>query len=450
MKVAVIGGGISGLCTAFRLRDAGVEVKLFESGPRVGGNINTVTENGYLVENGPNSLLANREILDLVNDLKLTGEIARPRPAAKKRFIVRNGRMVALPSGPVDIFTTDAFTAGGRLRLLKELFVKSKSPNGESVSDFFERRLGKEIAEYAVDPFISGIYAGDPHKLSIKSAFPRLYNYEKEAGSIIKGALFSPKDKNGKLPKDTPRSFTFKNGMSTLVDALQQQLGESVTTGNAVISISIDGDHGYRVVSESGSVSFDAVVVSTPANAASRLVADMDGNLAAELANIYYPPIAVVYAAFKRAQVKENVDGFGILVPAAEKRRILGCLFSSSLFDGRAPEGQHLFTIFIGGSRNAELCQKMEDELIKIGLDEVRSLLGITGQPTYAAIKKWDRSIPQYNIGYEKVPAAIDRFREQNPGIFFCSNFYKGISVGDCVKNSILTRDAVLEFLGSH
>ena len=449
MKVAVIGGGISGLCTAFRLKNAGADVALFESGRSVGGNIKTVIGDGYLLENGPNSLLANRELLDLINDLRISKQVLKPNPAAKKRFIVRGGRLTALPSGPLDIFTTSSISAGGRLRLLKEPFISTRSASGESVSSFFERRLGKEIAEYAVDPFISGIYAGDPRKLSIQNAFPRLHKFEQEAGSLIKGALFSPKDQAAKPPKGSPRTFSFKEGVSTLTNALQGGLGDGLKLGHTVTAITSDGREGYRVTSRAGVQPFDAVVISTPANAAATLINGLDTALSTELSNIYYPPIAVVYAAFKREHVKENVDGFGVLVPAAEKRNILGCLFSSSLFGGRAPADQHLFTIFIGGSRNAELCQKMEDELIKIALEDIRPLLGITGQPTFTSIKKWDRSIPQYNIGYERVPAAIDKFRESSPGIFFCSNFYKGISVGDCVKNSVTTAADVAEYLKS-
>jgi len=447
MKVAVIGGGISGLCTAFRLKKAGIDVTLFESGERVGGNIDTIRSEGFLIEHGPNSLLTNREILDLIDDLGIAAEIAKPRPAAKKRFIVRDGRLAALPARPVDIFTTGAFSAAGRLRLLKEPFVRSRSVNGESVGSFFERRLGKEIAEYAVDPFVSGIYAGDPQRLSIKNAFPKLYKYEQTAGSIIKGALFSPRDKSAKLPKGSPRSFTFNFGMRTLIDALHINLGGSVKISTPVNSISKNDGGGYAIVTDSGHEKFDSVVVSTPAWAAARLIEDLDRDLANELANIHYPPIAVVYAAFREEQVKIQPDGFGALVPAAEKKRILGCLFSSSVFEGRAPDGYHLFTVFIGGSRNAELCRNGEDDLIRIAVEEMRPLLGITGSPAFTAIKKWERSIPQYNIGYETVPQAIDRFRGVNPGIFFCSNFYKGISVGDCVKNSVAVSQDVSEYL---
>jgi oxygen-dependent protoporphyrinogen oxidase len=446
MKVAVIGGGISGLCTAYHLKKAGTDITLFERSERVGGNLGTAKQDGYLIEYGPNSLLANREILDLIEDLQITREILRPRAGGKKRYIIRDGKLTALPGGPLDIFTTGAFSFGGRLRVLKEPFIKTKSINGESVAAFFDRRLGREITEYAVDPFISGIYAGDPKKLAIKNAFPKLHRYEKEKGSIIKGAFFAPKDKNARLPKNAPRSFTFKDGMTTLTDALQDNLGGDIRLGTSVTSISKE-ERGYHVLTDDGDELFDTVVISTPARAASCLISSLDGPLAAELADIYYPPIAVIYAGFRRDQIKVNATGFGFLVPAVENRKILGCLFSSSLFEERAPDGFELFTTFIGGSRKAELCNMPDNELIKLAIEELRDILKIDGEAAFASIKKWERSIPQYNIGYERVPATIDKFRETHPGIFFCSNFYNGISVGDCVKNSVTTANQVLKYL---
>jgi oxygen-dependent protoporphyrinogen oxidase len=447
MNAAVIGGGISGLSVAFRLKQAGVGVTLFEATQRVGGNIETVRAGGYLLEHGPNSLLGNRELFELINKLGIANAVQSPRPEAKKRYIVRDGRLTALPAGLADIFTTKALSIRGRVRLLKEPFVGSGSVDDESVASFFERRFGKEVADYAVDPFVSGIYAGDPQRLRIQSAFPKLYRYEQEKGGIIKGALFSPKNKAARLPKNAPRTFSFSDGISTLTDSLRVSLGGSVRCETACKEIRVNEGDSVELITDTSAGTFDAVVISTPADAAARLIATLDDDLSSELGKIYYPPITVVYAAFKKDRVKVEPNGFGVLVPAVEERRILGVLFSSSIFEGRAPDDEHLFTIFIGGSRNAELCAKTEDELIRIATDEVRDLMEITGEPTFTAVKKWERSIPQYNIGYERVPEAIERFRRSHPAIFFCSNFYKGISVGDCIKNSVSTSRDILDYL---
>ena len=449
-KVAIIGGGISGLCVAYRLQNAGVDLTLFESGNRVGGNINTQSRDGFLFEDGPNTLMSNFDLFELVEDLQLTGKILLPSPAAKKRYIVRDGRLTALPAGPLDLFTTAAFSAGGRLRLLKEPLVRSRSNGSESVASFFKRRLGSEIADYAVDPFISGIYAGDPAKLSIRSAFPKLYEMEKDHGSLLKGAILGGKGKKKRLPKGAPRTYSFKDGMQTLTQALHGELGDIVRLDTPVTRAVAKENGGYRIESSAGVDEFDAVALCTPAAAAARLVDEMDSGLASHLANIYYPPIAVIYTGFKKEQVGTSADGFGVLVPAAENRRILGCLWTSSVFENRAPAGYHLFTSFVGGSRNAALCENSEDALVDIAVDEISSIMKAEGRPEFTAIKKWERSIPQYNIGYESVVDAIEAFQRNNRGFLFCSNFYKGISVGDCVKNSVTASEEILQFVNSN
>lgn len=449
MKVAVIGGGISGLATAYHLKKDGLDVTLFESRDHVGGNIRTEWLEGFLLEHGPNSLLASTEILDLIDELGIANKIAYPSPLAKKRFIVRNGRMIALPSGAASLLSTKAFSISGKLRILKEPFIRSRSSEGETVADFFSRRFGQELTDYAVDPFISGIYAGDPNRLGIRNAFPRIFEFEARFGSVIRGAILSRKDKSAKLPKGFPRSFTFTEGMSSLIDALCERLGKSIIHVSPASEILVEGNSKYRVCTQQGEEVVDSVIISTPAHAAERLIENLDAQLAVELSNIYYPPISVVFAGFRREQVKTIPAGFGVLVPSAERRNILGCLFTSSVFENRAPSGYHLFTIFVGGSRNAELCDKTENEIVHIALDEMRKILSIEGEPVFSSIKKWDKAIPQYNAGYESVLLAIDQFRGKYPGIFFCSNFYKGISVGDCVKNSFAIVREVNELLGN-
>lgn len=448
MKIAVIGGGISGLVVGYRLKNAGADVTVFESGSAAGGNIRTERRDGFLFEHGPNSFLSNRDLFDLIHDLGLAGEVVAPKPQAKMRYIVRGGRLAALPAGPGSLFTSRAFSSRGKANLLAEPFVGSRSTGDETVWDFFSRRFGNEIAQYALDPFISGIYAGDPHKLSVRSAFPRLYEYEKKYGSIIRGALFSPRDKAARLPKSWPRSFTLKRGSAALIEALTAELGVNLEAETKVLEVSKTSD-GYSIRTESSVDQFGLVVISTPAQSAAALIGGLDRELSGELAAIYYPPIAVVFTAFNADQVPNDPAGFGMLVPAVEKRRILGTLFNSSAFEGRCPDGTYLFTTFIGGSRNAEYCEKDVEELIKIAVDELYSLLGIDGKPVIAAAKKWPRSIPQYNVGYEKVTEMIDRFERSNPGFYFCSNFYKGISVGDCVKNAVATSAKILGYVNS-
>jgi oxygen-dependent protoporphyrinogen oxidase len=430
-KVAVVGAGISGLCVAYRAHKAGAEVTLFDALDRVGGNIHTVKNGPYMCEYGPNSLMANGEIFELVGDLALQHKILETKPAAKKRYILRDGKPVALPGSVVQGLTTKAFSVGGRLRILKEPFISSTTSAIESVYDFVERRLGREMADYAIDPFVSGIYAGDPRKLSLTNAFPKFHNLEATSGGFIRGALWGKPVPAKPVPEGSPRMFSFEGGMQTLVDEISG--GFVDLRLETPVESFVRQNGGYAVNGEK----FDGVALCTPARATSRLIEALDTDAANEIGSVYYPPIAVVYASYKKEQVRVDPNGFGILIPGVEKRDILGALFTSSVFDGRAPEDEHLFTIFIGGSRRPELCDNDDDKIFDIATSELASIMRITGAPVFTDIKRWERSIPQYNIGYEKVTAAVERVQDQNPGLVVCSNFYKGIAVGECVKNSI-------------
>jgi oxygen-dependent protoporphyrinogen oxidase len=437
-NVAVIGAGISGLCVAFRAQKAGADVTLFDASERVGGNIHTVTNGSYTYEHGPNSLMANGEIFDLIDDLGIRDKIVETRPAAKKRYILRDGKPIALPGSMLQGVATKAFSIGGRLRVLKEPFIGSKTSDVESVYEFIERRIGREMADYAIDPFVSGIYAGDPRRLSLTNAFPKFKDLEATSGSLIKGALWGKKMPAKPIPDGAPRMFSFADGMQTLVDGIAENLSDP-RLGMGVKSF--EKTNGSYAVNDE---KFDAVALCTPARATSRLVEGVDVDAADEIANVYYPPIAVVYASYKKDQVAVALDGFGILIPGVEKRDILGALFSSAVFDGRAPEDEHLFTIFVGGSRTPELCDNTDEKIIEIATSELASIMRITGSPVFTDIKRWERSIPQYNIGYEKVTAAVDKIQDENPGLVVCNNFYKGIAVGECVKNSITATERLL------
>jgi oxygen-dependent protoporphyrinogen oxidase len=338
----------------------------------------------------------------------------------------------------IEGITTRAFSVGGRLRVLKEPFIGSKTSETESVYEFIERRVGREMADYAIDPFVSGIYAGDPRKLSLTNAFPKLRDLETVSGSLIKGALWDKKMPAKPIPEGAPRMFSFRGGMQTLVDGIAENLTD-VRLATPVQSFAKqNGD--YTINDQK----FDGVALCTPARATAQFLGGIDSDAAKEIEGVYYPPLVVVYASYKKQQVGVEPDGFGILIPGLEKRDILGALFTSSVFGGRAPEDEHLFTIFVGGSRRPELCDETDDKLVDLATSELASIMRITGSPVFTDVKRWKRSIPQYNIGYEKVTAAIDKIQNENPGLVVCSNFYKGIAVGDCIKNSLAANEGLL------
>jgi oxygen-dependent protoporphyrinogen oxidase len=443
-KIGIIGGGISGLTTAFLLKSKGFSVTLFDKNECVGGNIRSRRMDGFLIEEGPNSLLKSPRIVDLIKALKLEPEILPSNPVAKKRYILQNGKLCALPTRIVSLLSNRIFSAKAKFRLLKEPFTRSKSPEDETVAEFFERRLGREIVEKAVDPFVSGIFAGNPQKLSIKSAFPHLYELEKDFGSVLLGMLRS---KTEQTDVNFPRSFTFRNGVQTLSERIAENLGESVRTETEVARIEKTAEGKFQIETDSSAEIFDAVIIATPATAAADLIESFDADLSAKLREIYYPPVVMVFFGARKDKIAADIEGFGFLIPGAEKRKFLGTLWNSSVFSGRAPEDFHLLTNFVGGSRSAELFEKTDEELIEIVYQELRDILGLKDKPAFVQLKRWSRAIPQYNLGHEKTEKAVEGFSAKVRGVFFCSNFYKGISVGDCVKNAYRTADEIEEFL---
>lgn len=442
-KVCIIGSGISGLVAAFLLKSKNSEVALYDKNAAVGGNIQTVHSDGYTIEQGPNSLIKSPRLIDLIKALRLEREVTAARGEATKRYVLQGGKLRALPMSIRDMIFGNFFSFNTKMRLLGEPLVKSKSSANETVAEFFTRRLGREIVEKAADPFIAGIFAGKPESLSVKSAFPRLYELEKDYGSLLVGAVRS---KTEKADKDFPRTFSFKRGVQTLTDKLTENLGESVKTNTKVISIEKTADGKFEVKTNKDANVFDAVIISAPAEAAANLLENLDAGLSRKLRDIYYPPVAMVFFGVKKESLEKDLDGFGFLIPSGERRKILGTVWNSAVFENRAPEGFHLLTTFVGGSRDAEIYERSDEQLFGIACAELRDILGLREPPAFRRIKRWNRAIPQYNVGYNKIEAAIENFESENRGIFLCSNFYKGISIGDCVKNAYKTADEIEEF----
>ncbi|MDM7923072.1 MAG: protoporphyrinogen oxidase, partial [Pyrinomonadaceae bacterium] len=329
------------------------------------------------------------------------------------------------------------------LALAKEPFVRSKSPEGESVAEFVSRRISEEFLDKAIDPFVSGVYAGDPHNLSMRSAFPKLYEMERDFGSLIMGTF---RRKVEKPDPNFPRTFSFRGGLTTLIKKLATEIGDGLRLNTKVDAIeSIDRGR-FRVNGED----FDAVVVSTPAYVAANLIADRDSELAEMLNDVNYPQVAVAVTGYDKKKITRPLDGFGFLIPSKEKRPILGTLFHSAVFPERSPEGYHLLMTFIGGVRSGDKLDAMTDDQIKaLVRDQLSDILGVDGEPDFFHVKRWKRAIPQYRVGYEKLTEACAGFERNNPGLYFCSNFYRGISMSDCVKNAFATADDVAAYLGS-
>jgi oxygen-dependent protoporphyrinogen oxidase len=455
-SVVVIGGGISGLCLAYWLRKKDISVTVLESAGTPGGTMKTVRQGEWLIETGPNSALDTTPLFgELFGELGIQDEVLYAGGNSSNRYILRAGTLHPLPTGPGAFLASRLWTLGGKLRLLKEPFI-GRAAAEESIAAFVERRLGREFLDYAINPFVAGVYAGNPAALSVREAFPKLYALEEKYGGILKGAVLSARErkKRAETAKNTAKMFSFRDGMETFPKSLARALGASVQTGctvESVIPMRAGQFPVYTVTYEQNGVRMqreaNVVVLATPTHSAAKIIRPIDPEMAATLESVYYPPVAEVFVGFPLAQIRRPLDGFGFLVPEKERRNLLGCIWSSSLFPGRAPAGQAALTCFVGGSRQPELASLADGELRRIVLDELRSLLPAEGEPTLVNIIRWERAIPQYTLGYRKVLAAMDRFERNFQGAFFCSNARGGIAVGDCVMSAHATAARIAGFL---
>lgn len=442
--VIVVGAGLSGLTVAFRLARAGLRVEVLELAPRPGGVIGSRRRDGVLCESGPNSALDTSPLIgELLRDAGIDAERLDASRIADRRYILRGGRLIPMPLSPPAFLRTPLFSWRTKLGLLREPFIP-RAPAGaeETVADFVRRRLGSEFLDYAIEPFVAGIYAGDPDLLSVQAAFPRLDALEKKYGSLIRGMILGARErrKNAEKAKNTAKSFSFRDGMQTLTDALARGIGgEGIRCGVCVDSVRREPDGRFMLEASTDSERFTctarAVVLAMPAYAAAPLVAPLAPAAAAALGEIFYPPVASVVSAFRRADVAHPLDGFGFLAPRKEKPRVLGTLFSSSMFSGRAPDGIVALTTFVGGRRDPELARSEPPQIASIVCESLQTHVG-AAIPLWNEVTRWPRAIPQYTLGHLARIAAVESAEQAYPGLYFCANYRGGVSVGDCVKSA--------------
>lgn len=440
-KTAIIGAGITGLTAAFELQQKGVDCTVYEASDRVGGVIETVREDGWLVECGPNSILdTHPDLGKLITRLGLEGNKLPANPSAANRFIVRDGEPIALPTSPSALFSSPAFSAKAKLRLLREPFITSKSNPTESLADFVMRRLGQEFLDYAINPFVGGVYAGDPAQLSTQLAFPKLYELEQKYGSLIKGAIKGAKErkKRAETASKDARMFTFDDGMEVLPKQLAAKLGDAVKLNCPVTELlAIDGG-GWQVNGET----YTDILLAIPAHLMPELRAPFDLSLFSE---IYYPPVTSLSLGFSENQFSHPLNGFGMLIPKVENHYALGALFPSSIFPERAPSGTVLLTVFVGGSMSPEKALQDEDEMLKNVLGDLEQLLGLTGEPEYKCINVYPKAIPQYVVGYDRFLDRMTQIETDHPGIHFGGHYRDGISVSNSILSGINVADKIIQ-----
>lgn len=433
MRVAVIGAGISGLSCALALRDAGAEVAVLEASGHVGGVISTRFHDRWLVESGPTSLNATEELEALIDRVGLADERVDPLPSAKRRFIVRDGRLVALPSGPGGLVGSPALSIGAKLALLREPLVRARRDDAdESLAALVRRRMSGEILDYLVDPLIGGIYAGDPERLSVRHAMPMLYAAERKHGSLLVGAVKEMQAKRGAVRRKGVTSF--RRGLGSLPAAIAHALGDSIRLGTRVTTVERMSSRWSLRAADGHEVKADAVVCATPAYAISGLgLPTQVGGALAPISRIPHPPIATLALGFRREDVEHPLDGFGVLTPSRESCDVLGVLFSSSVFAGRAPNGHVLLTCFLGGTRQPALAQATLEDVLPLALQDLRQLLGVRGDPVFQMHQRWPQAIPQYELGHEQVLSAAANIEAALPGLFLVGQWREGVALGDCI-----------------
>ena len=449
-QVIVIGAGISGLACAYRLQALGAPVTLLESSRHPGGVIRSERDAGFLFEYGPQSFQGTSAVLDLICELGINSELQIANPRAP-RYVLKHGRLEQVPMSPQAMLASTFLGAASRWKIASEAFRRTRPPSEEeSIAAFVRRKFGHEILEYLVSPFVSGVYAGDPEQLSLKAAFPTLDAWEREYGSVVRGAMKSKSKSPEAKSKGAPPLCSFADGVSTLPRALAGKLGNNLHTETTVVSIDFHENHKIVRATRNGVAEIyaaDAVVVATPAYGASHLVRSLSPHLADTLSGIPYAPVAVVGAGYHREQIGNSLEGFGLLVPRSENVRTLGTVWNSSLFPGRAPENSALVTSFIGGTTDLEIIHHSESEIAHVVHTENTRILNIAGDPITTRVWKYERALPQYNLGHGHNVESIRAAERTTRGLYFAGNYLEGPSLGKCIENGFATAQSLFSRL---
>lgn len=436
--IVVIGAGLTGLSTAFELKRLGRDVVVLEKQNRVGGQIQTFTENGFTFESGPNTgVVSYPEVTELFRSLGNACELEVARESSKRRMIWKGNSFHALPSGPLSAIGTPLFRWSDKFRILGEPWRKKGTDPNESVGSLAQRRLGKSFYEYAVDPFVSGIYAGDPMKLTTKYALPKLYNLEANYGSFIRGSIAKakqPKTERDKLA--TKKVFSVTGGLERMTEALAQ--GLEIITGATDIRVQPLEKGQWSVTYGNEEIRCNKVITTVGAYALPQLLPFIEEEEMKKMSGLFYAPIIQVSLGVKDAHGLD-IPAFGGLVPSKEGKKVLGILFPSSCFQNRAPEGGALYSYFIGGARHTDYLQKTDDEIREIALEAFHSMLKYPEgmEPDLLRIFRHTHAIPQYWSDSGVRFQTIEKLQQQYPGLILAGNIRDGIGMGHRIHQGL-------------
>ena len=469
-RIVVVGGGVAGLTTALHLKDRageisdGVEVVLLEGRDHVGGNIRTDRDDGWIVEWGPNGYLDNVPSTPaLVRRLGLDPHVQKANERAAKRFLFRNGRLHLLPANPLTFLRSPVLSVRGRLRVLLEPFSRSPDPDiDQTIYDFGKRHIGAEAASVLIDAMVSGVFAGNVHELSLASTFPKMAEMEAKHGSLVRAMLARGKERRAARkrvsemrargeeveeltqpggPAGPGGTLTsFDDGLDVLVNTLSRELGDVVRLGSGVARVrrgGVDEAKPWNLVLEGGAgMQADVVVLAVPAAPAASLIEQLDGDLASTMRGTPSAGLAVVALGYEADSIGGPPDGFGFLVPRGAGPRILGCLWDSSLFPGRAPAGNVLLRVMIGGAHDPEAVTLDDETLLGLVRSDLRTTMGIDADPVLTRVYRHSGGIAQYTVGHRVRLDAIHERLARSPGLWVAGSSYYGVSMNLCIAKA--------------
>jgi len=452
-SVAVVGAGATGLSAAYALKQRGNRVVIYEASERIGGVIRTERRGGYLAELGPNSMSSpSAAVAALLTELGLDSSRVSPSAAARARYVVRRGKLVRIPLSPAELLTSRLLSNSAKLAVFGEPLVeRSDSTVDESVAAFMRRRFNQEVLDYVLNPFIAGTFAGDPEQLSLRHAMPQLQGMERTYGSVMKGFLKASRERGAEHPPAGGGGglISFRAGLQEITAAFSRELDSEIRLQAPVTQLR-PGPRGWTVgAAFQGPETYDAVVYAAPAHSLDQIDLDFPGGeRLATLSSIVHSSVAVLALGFAQDQVKHPLDGFGFLVPEVERRRIMGTIFSSTVFPDRAPSGFVLLTTFAGGARDPDFVEADPQTITARVLDELRFLLGIRGEPTFKAIQVWPNAIPQYVLGYGRFKDIADQTEHNNPGLALAGTYRDGIALNDALNSGLRAAERLGSLLG--
>lgn len=433
-SIVIIGAGITGLSLGAYLKDAGFNCIILEKEQETGGALKTIHENGYTFDLGANSTGSNLAFEQMIDILNIRDKVISPTDSFKKRYILKKNKLKQLDPKPTALMTSSLLSTAGKKGVLTERFKTAHTTlDDESVGAFFERRLGKEVVNYIVNPMLAGIYAGDPYKLGMQSVMPKIAELEARYGSLTKG-LKAEKDA---LPKREVRSF--KNGMKDLIEGLTNYIGtDDILTNTAVKKVNHNPDGTYTLsLLQDGfalDIQADVVVFATPAHVTAEFVRPINNDMGNMLAGIYYPKMMVLHLGFDNNSIKKKMDSFGFLVPEVESKTFLGAIWNSAIFPNRAPSGKTAFTLFLGGVRQEHLLSDDNIETLRQkAVEEFMSIMKIKDVPEYMDHYIWEKAIPQMDVGHQNVVEGIGMFESNIKNLHIIGNYRTGLSVSDCI-----------------